>query len=45
MGLGAGSFPVAERLADQELSLPMFAELTDEQIQRVADGVKRFAQQ
>jgi dTDP-4-amino-4,6-dideoxygalactose transaminase len=36
MGLGPGAFPVAEASASQELSLPMFAELTSEQIRTVA---------
>jgi dTDP-4-amino-4,6-dideoxygalactose transaminase len=39
LGLGEGSFPVAERLAEEVLSLPMFAELTDDQIDRVAQAL------
>lgn len=35
LGCGPGSFPVAERCADQFLSLPMFPELTDGQIRAV----------
>ena len=35
LGLGRGSFPVAERCADEFLSLPMFPELTPEQIETV----------
>jgi dTDP-4-amino-4,6-dideoxygalactose transaminase len=35
LGLGPGSFPVAERLAQRCLSLPMFPELADEQIDYV----------
>ncbi len=35
LGLGPGSFPVSERLAQRCLSLPMFPELTDEQIDHV----------
>ena len=31
LGLGPGSFPVAEAAADQILSLPMFPHLTAEQ--------------
>lgn len=42
MGLGRGAFPVAEQLAGRILSLPMFAELTAEQIHEVA-GVMRAA--
>jgi dTDP-4-amino-4,6-dideoxygalactose transaminase len=35
LGLPEGSFPVAERCASEFLSLPMFPELTDEQIEAV----------
>lgn len=40
LGLKKGSFPVAEQCAAEFISLPMFAELTGEQIQYVADAVK-----
>ena len=40
LGYTEGSFPVAERTADQLLSLPIFAEITPEQQQRVADTLK-----
>lgn len=43
MGLGRGSFPVAEAAADQVLSLPIYPEITPEQQARVADAVKGFA--
>lgn len=36
LGLGAGRFPVAERFAERILSLPMFPEITKEELQRVA---------
>ncbi len=36
--------PVAELLADEILSLPMYAELTDGQIHQVIDTVREFAQ-
>jgi dTDP-4-amino-4,6-dideoxygalactose transaminase len=36
LGYAAGAFPVAENLAEEFLSLPMFPELTDEQIEYVA---------
>jgi len=39
----AGDFPVAERQAARVLSLPMFPELTLEQIERVAGAVRSFA--
>ncbi len=38
--LGPGSFPVAERCAAEELSLPMFPELADEQIQFVCEALQ-----
>lgn len=40
LGLGPGSFPVAERCADEFLSLPMFPELTPEQIETVTREVE-----
>jgi len=40
--LGRGSFPEAERAADEVLSLPMFPELKVEQIQRVVDAISEF---
>jgi dTDP-4-amino-4,6-dideoxygalactose transaminase len=39
---GRDSHPVAECLADEILSLPMYAELTDEQIQYTIDAVHEF---
>lgn len=41
LGLPAGSFPVAERCASQLLSLPMYPELTEEQIERVVETLKQ----
>jgi dTDP-4-amino-4,6-dideoxygalactose transaminase len=38
--LGPGSFPTAERQAEELLSLPMFPELTDDQIETVAREFK-----
>jgi dTDP-4-amino-4,6-dideoxygalactose transaminase len=43
LGYRRGDFPVTERYADQILSLPMYAELTDEIIEYVADSLKGFA--
>jgi dTDP-4-amino-4,6-dideoxygalactose transaminase len=40
LGLKRGSFPVAERCADEFLSLPMFPDLTAEQIDFVARQLK-----
>ncbi len=42
LGLKEGSFPVAESLAKRTLSLPMFAELRDDEILFVAEKVKNF---
>jgi dTDP-4-amino-4,6-dideoxygalactose transaminase len=42
LGLGKGSFPVAEKCASEYLSLPMYAELTSEQIAWVAEQIKAF---
>jgi dTDP-4-amino-4,6-dideoxygalactose transaminase len=39
LGYTKGAFPIAETLANQFLSLPMFPELTTEQIEYVADCV------
>ncbi len=41
LGYKAGDFPASEKLARNCLSLPMFAELTDEQIVRVADVIRQ----
>lgn len=41
LGLGAGSFPVAERCAEEFLSLPMYPELTAEQVEYVAQSVRQ----
>jgi dTDP-4-amino-4,6-dideoxygalactose transaminase len=40
LGHKPGSFPVSERVAAEELSLPMFAELTDAQIDEVANALR-----
>jgi dTDP-4-amino-4,6-dideoxygalactose transaminase len=42
LGYKKGSFPVTERVVDEILSLPMFAELTEEQIKYTADSIKEF---
>jgi dTDP-4-amino-4,6-dideoxygalactose transaminase len=42
LGYPLGSFPVAERLSEEILSLPMFAELTDTQINTVCEGIRAF---
>ncbi len=42
LGYRQGDFPVTERLATEVVSLPMYAELTDAQVETVADAVKEF---
>jgi dTDP-4-amino-4,6-dideoxygalactose transaminase len=42
LGHKPGDFPVSEQLAAQGLSLPMYPELTDEQVQYVAAKIREF---
>lgn len=42
LGYKKGDFPISEELAEQGISLPMFAELTDEQIEYVCGKIKEF---
>ena len=42
LGFKKGDFPVSERLSDEILSLPIFPELSDEQIQYVVTQLKGF---
>ena len=42
LGYRKGDMPVTERVASEVLSLPMFAELTDGLLERVADSVRSF---
>jgi dTDP-3-amino-3,4,6-trideoxy-alpha-D-glucose transaminase len=42
LGYSAGSFPVAEAIARETLSLPLFPGITDEQLQAVVDAVAEF---
>lgn len=43
LGYGPGDFPVAEAQAERIVSLPVYPELTDEQLGRVVDEVRAFA--
>lgn len=42
LGYRLGDFPVAETYADEILSLPMFPELTDDQVEYVFDQIRNF---
>jgi dTDP-4-amino-4,6-dideoxygalactose transaminase len=42
LGYKKGMFPISEQLAERCLSLPMFAEMRDEQIEYVAEKIKKF---
>ena len=42
LGYAEGSLPVSERAGREVLSLPMYPELTDEQVQIVADKIGEF---
>jgi dTDP-4-amino-4,6-dideoxygalactose transaminase len=39
----AGDFPIAERLASEELSLPMFPELAESQIDAVVSAIEEYS--
>lgn len=41
LGYRKGDFPVTERVATEVVSLPMYAELTDGQVEAVAESAKR----
>ena len=45
LGYGKGSFPVTEECCKQVLSLPMYAELTPDQIEYVAEAIRDFVAQ
>ena len=42
LGYQKGDFPVTENVAERLLSLPMFPELTQEQIEYVVKSIKEF---
>ncbi|HVM49471.1 MAG TPA: DegT/DnrJ/EryC1/StrS family aminotransferase [Candidatus Acidoferrum sp.] len=42
LGYRPGSFPIAEKAARECLSLPIYPEMTDAQIQRVAEVIRSF---
>lgn len=42
LGIGRGALPVTERAADRLLSLPMYPGMSEDQVARVADSIRRF---
>jgi dTDP-3-amino-3,4,6-trideoxy-alpha-D-glucose transaminase len=42
LGLGPGSLPAAERLADQICTLPLYPSMADDEIGRVVDAVQEY---
>jgi dTDP-4-amino-4,6-dideoxygalactose transaminase len=42
LGLPAGSLPVAERLAEQSCTLPLFPGMTQTQVDRILQGIRTF---
>jgi dTDP-4-amino-4,6-dideoxygalactose transaminase len=43
LGYSPGEFPVAEQMCHEELSLPVYPELTDDQIEKIAAVVRQAA--
>ena len=44
LGLSKGGFPIAEKAADEVLSLPMYPELRDDEAHRIVEAVRGFYQ-
>ena len=44
LGLSEGAFPVAEKCAAEQVSLPMFPDLSDEQVGYVCEQVRRYCE-
>jgi dTDP-4-amino-4,6-dideoxygalactose transaminase len=42
LGMEAGSLPVAERLSEEILTLPLFPTMSDEDVTRIVDAVRSF---
>ena len=43
MGIKNGAFPISEKIAGKILSLPMYPELSEEQIEYVASSIEKFS--
>ena len=41
LGYAPGDFPISERLAAEVVSLPMYPQMTEEQVDRVANAIRR----
>lgn len=44
LGYGEGDFPITEAYSQKIVSLPMFGELTKEDVKTVTDSIKRFSE-
>ena len=44
LGYKKGDLPVSEKVQEEVLSLPIFPELTTEEIERVCEGVNKYGQ-
>jgi dTDP-4-amino-4,6-dideoxygalactose transaminase len=42
LGYGAGDFPISESIATREISLPMFPEMTEMQVESVCQAVRQW---
>ena len=42
LGLGEGSLPVAERLAEEICTLPLFPTMSDDEVAQVIEAVQDF---
>lgn len=42
MGIKKGTYPIAEKAADEILSLPMYPELSEEQMEYISETIKNF---
>ncbi len=42
LGCKKGDFPVAEHLADTELSLPIWYGMTEEQMEKIVSSINQF---
>jgi dTDP-3-amino-3,4,6-trideoxy-alpha-D-glucose transaminase len=43
LGMSEGSLPVAERLAEEILTLPLFPTMSDQDVSRIVDAVRAFS--